>query len=70
MFLLGDQPMVNSATIDYLLERFWDSEKDMCVPVCGGKRGNPTIFSRDFYDTIMNIKGDVGARTLIETKSG
>lgn len=67
MFLLGDQPMVNSAAIDYLLERFWNSEKDMCVPVCGGKRGNPTIFSRDFYDTIMNIKGDVGARTLIET---
>ena len=69
MFLLGDQPLVNSATVDYLLESFWKSEKDICVPICEGKRGNPTIFSRDFYDTIMNIKGDVGARKIIETNS-
>ena len=37
MFLLGDQPMLQAGTIDYLLERFWNSDKSICVPVYGEK---------------------------------
>ena len=40
MFLLGDQPRLQSGTIDYLLTRFWNSEKNICVPVYRGVRGN------------------------------
>jgi len=66
MFLLGDQPMVDSRTIDRLLEQFWFSKKNICVPIYQNERGNPTIFSRKYYDQIQNIKGDIGARQLIE----
>lgn len=65
MFLLGDQPLLQSATIDYLLEKFWESEKDICVPVCRGKRGTPTIFSRSLYGRLAAIEGDIGARDII-----
>jgi len=65
MFLLGDQPLLQSATIDYLLENFWKSEKDICVPVYRGQRGNPTIFSRALYDRLKAIDGDIGARNII-----
>lgn len=65
MFLLGDQPMLDSRTIDHLLERFRDSGKDICVPVYKGKRGNPTIFNRALYDQLMAIDGDIGARDVI-----
>jgi molybdenum cofactor cytidylyltransferase len=65
MFLLGDQPLLNSNTIDHLLERFRHSGKDICVPVCKGKRGNPTIFNRVLYDQLMAIEGDIGARDII-----
>ncbi|MEE8480502.1 MAG: nucleotidyltransferase family protein [Desulfobacterales bacterium] len=47
MFLLGDQPMVDSRMINHLLDRFWKSHKDICVPTFQGKRGNPAIFSRN-----------------------
>ncbi len=67
MFLLGDQPFVNSDAIDLLLKRFLSSEKEICVPVHRGKRGNPTIFSRKYYRLMMDIKGDVGAREIIRT---
>lgn len=66
MFLLGDQPMLNAATINILLQRFWADDKDICVPICRGKRKTPAIFSRRFYTQLMGIKGDMGARQLID----
>jgi molybdenum cofactor cytidylyltransferase len=67
MFLLGDQPMLDSNTIDHMLARFRSSGKDICVPVCKGKRGNPTIFNRALYDQLLALEGDIGARDIIRT---
>jgi len=66
MFLLGDQPMVDSRMINNLLDRFWKSHKDICVPTIQEKRGNPAIFSRNLYNQLLGIKGDVGARNIIK----
>ena len=66
IFLLGDQPMLNSATINTLLERFWSADKDICVPTYRGRRKTPTVFGRRFYSQLMDIKGDKGARQLID----
>jgi molybdenum cofactor cytidylyltransferase len=66
MFILGDQPLIDVASINLLLEKYWASEKNICVPLFQKKRGNPTIFSRKFYDEIISIKGDIGARRIIE----
>jgi molybdenum cofactor cytidylyltransferase len=67
MFLLADQPLVDAATINCLLDKFWSANKDICVPTFHGKRGNPSIFSQKFYEHIMEIKGDIGARQIIKT---
>jgi molybdenum cofactor cytidylyltransferase len=69
MFLLGDQPLLDSNTIDHMLAEFRHSGKDICVPVCKGKRGNPTIFNRILYDQLMAIEGDIGARDIIRANS-
>ena len=66
MFLLGDQPMLDAKTINLLLDRFWNSEKEICVPVYRGQRGNPTVFSNKYYDQLLQIKGDIGARNVLE----
>lgn len=66
MFLLADQPMLNAATVNALLENYWETDKDICVPTYRGKRKNPTIFSHRFYNQLMQIRGDIGARQLIE----
>lgn len=65
MFLLGDQPLVDSAFINLLLERFAASEKPICVPTHRGTRGNPTLFARSFYPRLLKLAGDRGARDLI-----
>jgi len=70
MFLLGDQPMINSREIDMMIDKFHASEKDICVPVCrnhdgANQRGNPVIFGKKFYPLLSEIKGDKGAREII-----
>jgi len=57
--------MLDSNTIDLMLDRFRYSGKDICVPIYKGKRGNPTIFKQVLYDQLMAIKGDIGARDII-----
>jgi molybdenum cofactor cytidylyltransferase len=66
MFFLGDQPLVDPKTIDFLLERFWSSEKNICVPYYNKTRGNPVILSSTFFDAISRLKGDIGARKIIQ----
>lgn len=66
VFLLGDQPLQNPTTINTLLEKFWSTEKNICVPIYQGERKNPTVFGRIFFRCLMNIKGDMGARQLID----
>lgn len=66
MFILGDQPLISATVLDDLLERFWASKKNMCVPVYEHQRGNPVIFSHQYYEEISALKGDTGARRIIE----
>lgn len=65
MFILADQPLLDSATINLLIEHFRQSERGICVPRCHGQRRNPTIFSSIYYDRLSSITGDTGARGII-----
>jgi molybdenum cofactor cytidylyltransferase len=35
------------------------------VPTVHGKRGNPVLFARRFFEEMESVSGDVGARHLI-----
>ena len=62
----GDMPLVTSAHVDRLVAAFDPAEgREICVPVFEGKRGNPVLFARRFFDEIAAVRGDVGARHLI-----
>ena len=63
---LGDMPLVTPAHVDKLVAAFDPAEgREICVPVFEGKRGNPVLFARRFFDEIATVRGDVGARHLI-----
>ncbi len=63
---LGDMPQVDSSLIDKLLAAF-DPERGalVVVPSIDGRRGNPVVWARRFFNDLMTITGDVGARHLI-----
>lgn len=67
MFMVADQPMLNAKTIDFLLDAYRRSGKDVCVPIFRGERGNPAIFGRDMFVELLGIRGDTGARMLIRS---
>ncbi len=66
MFLLGDQPLVEAATIDTLIAAFEKSASDICYPCHGGRRRNPVIFAEPFFPAILALTGDTGPRALID----
>ncbi|MGE0735459.1 MAG: NTP transferase domain-containing protein [Alphaproteobacteria bacterium] len=63
---LGDMPDVSPALLDKLIAAFApDKGAEICVPVTGGKRGNPILIGHRFFGALHAIEGDVGARHLI-----
>jgi molybdenum cofactor cytidylyltransferase len=66
--LLGDQPLVGSRTIASLL-RAWRSEGSRpAAAVADGAGGwaPPVILSRELWDELMELKGDAGARHILQ----
>jgi molybdenum cofactor cytidylyltransferase len=64
--MLGDMPDVTAGIIDRLIAAFEPEEdRAICVATRDGKRGNPVLWSREFFPDIRKLEGDVGAKSLI-----
>jgi molybdenum cofactor cytidylyltransferase len=67
---LGDMPQIEAGLIDRLVDGFApDHGRLIVVPVAEGRRGNPVLWSRRFFQELMTLDGDVGARHLIARHS-
>ncbi|MGU3400041.1 NTP transferase domain-containing protein [Brucellaceae bacterium D45D] len=67
LILLGDMPAVEIEHIDRLITRFQEADgKAIVRATSNGERGNPVILPRSIFAAVSNLKGDVGARRLIE----
>lgn len=70
VILLGDMPLVTADLINRLIEaRDPSDDKFICVPVVGKKQGNPVLWDATFFDDLLNLSGDVGAKSLIAQNS-
>jgi len=66
MFLMGDQPYLESGMIDDLIDAFDASSKNIAFPVFEGQRKTPVIFGRNYFHALMGITGDIGGRNIIK----
>jgi molybdenum cofactor cytidylyltransferase len=67
---LGDMPMISASLIDHLIEAFAPDRGNLiAVPVSDNRRGNPVLWSRRFFNELMTLDGDIGARHLIAKHS-
>ncbi len=63
---LGDMPQVREEQLVALIAAFDPVQgRAICVPVVGGKRGNPVLWGAEFFAQMGGVAGDVGARHLI-----
>ncbi len=66
MFLLGDQPLVTSNTINQLIDEFSKTTPLILIPTCDGKRGNPVVIHRSLFPELEMLTQDTGARVLFK----
>jgi molybdenum cofactor cytidylyltransferase len=66
LVMLGDMPQVAPELLRRLLGAYNPTEgRSIVLPTFDGKRGNPVLFDRRYFDEILALEGDVGARHLI-----
>lgn len=69
MLVLGDMPFVNSEIMNALIKSFDNVHDRISVPFYNEKRGNPVLIGRDYYNELLNIQGDIGARNIVSKYS-
>lgn len=67
LILLADMPAITPEAIDRMIAAYAsEAGKTIVVATAAGKRGNPVLWDRAFFDALTQLEGDVGARALIE----
>jgi molybdenum cofactor cytidylyltransferase len=70
LIALGDQPFLKARTINALIRAFVRRKHTLIVPSFQGKKGHPVIFHRKYEKELLNLKGDVGGRSIIDSHPG
>jgi molybdenum cofactor cytidylyltransferase len=65
LFVLADQPHINSEAIERILHAYHGSAKSIVVPAYRGQSGAPVLFDRSLFSALKALRGDVGGRQII-----
>ena len=61
---LGDMPMVNHDIYNQLIKS--KDNKEIIVPTYKEQQGNPVLFDKSMKEKVLDIRGDVGAKKILE----
>ena len=61
---LGDMPMIKPDIYNQLIKS--RNQKDILIPTYNGQQGNPVLFNKSMKEKIASIKGDAGAKKILE----
>jgi len=70
LVVLGDQPLVDPATLDALIDRWSATGAKILIPTYRGARGNPVLLDRSLSSEIEKITGDQGCRAIFPGHAG
>ncbi|MDJ0635637.1 MAG: nucleotidyltransferase family protein [Xenococcaceae cyanobacterium MO_188.B29] len=65
VFLTGDQPFISAAIIDQLIDAHNLTNKPIIASQYQKTLGIPALFSRSLFSELMELKGDRGAKKII-----
>lgn len=66
MFFNGDMPFIKTTTIDKIIEKFLKTKAPVIFPYCNGKRGHPVLVDKTVFPDLLELSGDIGARTALQ----
>lgn len=68
MFVVCDQPLLRLSSVETLLKVHRETDKGMvglCTANGQGRRGNPVIFDRKYFQELLHLQGDTGGRQVM-----
>ena len=71
LIALGDMPAVTAGTVSLLCRAFEAAEPPaIAAPMYAGRRGHPVLFGRAYRKELLDLSGDLGARSLFARHAG
>ena len=65
LILLCDQPLVNEAILQKMLQVFANSEKTIVACKYANQFGVPILFDKKYFEVLMALEGDKGAKVIL-----
>ena len=67
IIVLGDMPEIKSFHLDNMIQAFSKNPNKgiLRATTCRGKPGNPVLFSSKFFEHLIKLTGDHGAKNII-----
>jgi molybdenum cofactor cytidylyltransferase len=69
IFMVCDQPYVSASLINELINRQKETGKGIVTSSYGEAIGPPALFHESLFNELMRLKGDAGARKIIQQHS-
>ena len=66
MIALGDEPRVDRKLVTKVMQLWHETRAPIVVPKYNGETGHPVLFDEAVYPDLRGLKGDRGARGLID----
>jgi molybdenum cofactor cytidylyltransferase len=66
LLVLADQPLVTAQHLQALIDNWTGASDAIVATAYSGTQGPPVLFPRGAFDALSRLKGDVGARTLLQ----
>ncbi len=66
IFMVCDQPFITTSLLLCLLEKRNETGKPIVASSYGDKSGTPALIHKSFFPALMQLKGDTGARKIIQ----
>ena len=70
IFMVCDQPFVTESLLLSLLKKGEETGLPIIASSYGDKAGTPALFSKSMFKPLLELKGDKGARALLEAHPG
>lgn len=65
LYMVSDQPLLGASSVERVVE-CWKEHPDKIVGAAhDGKRGNPCIFPKEFFEKLLDLEEDHGGNTVI-----
>ncbi|MGA2112133.1 MAG: selenium cofactor biosynthesis protein YqeC [Anaerolineales bacterium] len=66
LFFLGDQPLIPEPLVRRLVACHEETLSPLVAPRVAGRQGNPVLFDRGTWPALLELRGDVGGRGLVD----